>query len=107
METTAAAGVGEFGLHFAGDGGVEGGEDDFRCAGRICRRNGHARDPLWERGVESPFSGFAVELPAGAVTGGEPGDFEPRMVFEELNETLADHSGRAEDADWIFVLHDR
>jgi hypothetical protein len=27
------------------------------------------------------------------------------MVFEQLNETLADHSGRAEDADWIFVLH--
>jgi hypothetical protein len=28
------------------------------------------------------------------------------MVFEQLNEALADHSGRAEDADWIFVLHD-
>jgi predicted mannosyl-3-phosphoglycerate phosphatase (HAD superfamily) len=29
------------------------------------------------------------------------------MVFEQLDETLADHSGRAEDANWIFVLHDR
>jgi hypothetical protein len=28
------------------------------------------------------------------------------MVFKQLNEALADHSGRAEDANWIFVLHD-
>jgi GGDEF domain-containing protein len=27
------------------------------------------------------------------------------MVFEQLDEALADHSGRAQDSDWIFVLH--
>jgi hypothetical protein len=29
------------------------------------------------------------------------------MVFKQLNETLADHSGRAQDSNWMFCLHDR
>ena len=64
-----------------------------------------SRDALGQRSVQPPLGGFAVGLAAGAVAGGEPGDLEPGMVFEELNEALADHSGRAQDADWIFVLH--
>jgi hypothetical protein len=27
------------------------------------------------------------------------------MVFKELNEALADHSGGAEDTDWKSVFH--
>jgi hypothetical protein len=27
------------------------------------------------------------------------------MVFEQLDVTLADHSGGAEDADWLSVFH--
>jgi hypothetical protein len=27
------------------------------------------------------------------------------MVFEQLDVALADHSGRAQYADWIFVFH--
>jgi hypothetical protein len=27
------------------------------------------------------------------------------VIFQELDVTLTHHSGRAEDADWIFVLH--
>ncbi len=71
------------------------------------RRDGHARNALGQRSVEPPLGGFPVKLAAGTVAGGEPGDLKPRMVFEQLDETLADHSGRAEDANWIFVLHDR
>jgi len=29
------------------------------------------------------------------------------MPFKKLNKALADHSGRAQDADWKFVLHGR
>jgi hypothetical protein len=29
------------------------------------------------------------------------------MVFKQLNEALADHSGRAQDSDWVFCLHGR
>ncbi len=69
-------------------------------------RNGHARDAFGQRGVEAPLGGFAIDFAAGTVAGGQPGDLKPWMVFEELNEALADHSGRAQDANWIFVLHD-
>ena len=103
-----AAGVGEFRLQFAGDGGVEGGEDDSwaRLRARPATTR-HARDALGQRRVETPLGGFAIGLAAGAVAGREPGDLEPGVVFEQLDEALADHSGGAEDADWIFVLHGR
>ena len=101
-----AAGVGEFRFHFAGDGGVERGENDLRGAFGLGGRDGHTRDAVGKRSVEAPLGGFAVGLAAGTVAGCQPGDLKPGMVFEQLNEALAHHSGRAEDANWIFVLHD-
>ena len=68
-------------------------------------RDGHAGDALGQRGIETPLGGFAIGFAAGAVAGGEPGDLEPGVVFEQLNEALADHAGGAEDADWSVVLH--
>ena len=100
-----ASGVGEPGLHFAGEGGVDGGEDNLGRTRGIGGLDGHFGDALGERGVETPLCSFAVGFPAGAVAGGEPGDLEPWVVFKQLNVTLADHSGGAEDADWLSVFH--
>src|SRR5438094_200929 len=50
----------------------------------------------------------AVLLACGARARAEPCDAEPRMVREQSNELLADHSGRAKDADFYpFSLHVR
>ena len=100
-----ASGRGKLRLHLAGDVGVERGEDDLRRAIGLGRRNGHARDALGQGSVEAPLGGVAVLLAAGAVAGRKPRDLEPRMVLEQLDEALADHTGRAKDADGIFALH--
>ncbi len=99
-----ATGVGEVGLHFAGDGGIERGKDDFRRAFGRGRGDGHAGDALREWRIEAPFGGFAVGLSARAVASGKPGDLEPGVVLKQLDEPLADHSGRAQDSDWKFGL---
>ena len=99
-----ATGRGELGLHFARNGGIDAGEDDLRRALRIGRRQRHFGDALGQRRVETPLGGFAVGLAAGPVAGRKPGYLKPRMVFEQLDVTLADHSGGAEDADWSLFF---
>ncbi len=103
-----AAGGGEEGLELAGDGGVDGGEDDARQvgAGELggVGLEDHLGDALGERRVEAPGAGFGVGLAGAAVAGGEPGDVEPGMVFEKLDEPLTDHAGRAENA-YVAPFH--
>ena len=95
-----ASGGGEAWFEVAGDVGVEGGEDDsgefaIGSLGEI-GLEGHAGDAGGERGVELPAAGFGVGSACRAVAGGEPGDLEPGVIGEELNESLTDHAGRAE-----------
>ena len=49
--------------------------------------------------VELPAAGFVEALAGAAVAGGEPGDVEPGMVGEQLDEALPDGSGGTENAD--------
>ncbi len=58
----------------------------------------HGRDVRREGRVEPPFAGFGVGFAGAAVAGGEPGDVEPGVVCEKLNEALADRAGRAQNA---------
>src|ERR1035437_1621776 len=106
-----AAGLGKAGFEVAGDGGVQSGENYFGCGlvsgGRsqgVGGSDGHAGDASGERRVQAPPGGFSVGFAAGAVAGAQPCNFKPGMALKQLNEALADHSGRAEDADGIFVL---
>src|SRR6202041_2202185 len=48
------------------------------------------------------MGGCAVGPAAGPVAGSQPGHLEPGVVFKQLNEALADHSGRAQNSDWKF-----
>ena len=73
-----ASGVGKARLHFAGDGGVERGEDDLGRAFGLGRGDGHVGDALGQRRVEAPLGGLAIGLAAGAVAGREPRDLETR-----------------------------
>ena len=51
------------------------------------------------------FARLAIRLPARPVAGRKPRNLEPGMVFEQLNVTLADHSGRAKNANGKFRFH--
>ncbi len=105
LETTAQPALANLGSSSRAMAASSAAKMIFGRALGLGRRDGHAGDALGQRGVEAPLGGFAVGLAAGAVAGSEPGDLKPGVVLEELNEALADHSGRAEDADWVFVLH--
>ena len=100
-----AAGGGELGFEFAGEGCIDRREDDFGRAFWLGRRNDHLGDALGQDRVQTPLGGFAVSFASGAVAGGQPNDLEPGMVFQQLDVALADHAGRAEDADGEFVFH--
>ncbi len=64
----------------------------------------HLRDARGEGRVEAPVTGLGVGLAGAAVAGGEPGDVEPGMIREKLDESLTDHSGRAENA-YVTPFH--
>jgi hypothetical protein len=67
--------------------------------------------PAWARYIcrhrcaHAPLGGFGVGAALGALGRSEPRDLEPWMVLEQLNETLADHSGRAKNAYRNLVGH--
>ena len=65
--------------------------------------DGDACDGLGGRAAEVPVGGVAVRLAGGAVAGAEPGEVEPRMALEKLDEMLAHHSGGAEDAYFVIL----
>ena len=71
----------------------------------IGRRQGHLGDALGQRRIQPPLGSIAIGLAARPVTGRQPGDLKPRMVFKQLNIALTDHSGRAQNADGIFAFH--
>ena len=52
-----------------------------------------------------PLRGVAVLLARGAVAGAQPGQVEPGVALQKLDEMLAHHAGGAEDANFDFRLH--
>ena len=61
------------------------------------------RDIVRQRGGETPGARVAIRLALRSLAGAEPGDLEPRMVREQRDELLADHAGRAENADFDLL----
>ena len=54
--------------------------------------------------AQLPAHCILIKLTCGAVAGGEPSHFEPRMVLQKLYEALTDNSGRAQDANGDLSL---
>ena len=100
-----AAGGGEFGLQFASNVGVEGGEDNAGGSLGGVGGDDHLADAVGEGRVQLPFGGFRVGFAAGFVAGGEPGDLKPGVGLEQLDKALADHSGCAKNAYLMWSLH--
>ena len=96
----------ECALDLAGDRRVETGENEPRRASRRRGVDVEIGNRVGKRRRETPRTGVAVLLACGALARAEPCDAEPRMVREQSNELLADHSGRAKDADFYpLSLH--
>ena len=56
-------------------------------------------------GVFKRHGGFAVGLAGGAVGGRQPCDLEPRMVLQQLDKSLSDDAGGAENPNRNFAIH--
>ena len=98
-------GVCELRLQFAGDRGIEGGEDNFRRAFGLGGRNRHLGDVRGDGSFQTPARGFGIRPAFGTIGSGKPCDFEPRMMLQHLNEALADDAGGTEDSYRKFVRH--
>src|SRR5713226_3968005 len=77
---------------------------------RGCSFDHLGRDIVGEAIRKTPGSRIAERLALGALTGSQPVDLEPRMIREQGDELLADHAGRAKNADGYrrhnsFFLH--
>ena len=76
--------------------------------GVVAVRNHHVLGVFGHRRFHLPTAadGLLIRL-AGAVCGsGKRDHFEPRVVFQQRDETLADHTGGAENADLYLFGHD-
>ena len=104
-----ASGGGKLRLKFLCDVGIKRGEDDVRqLAGGAFGHVGlqrHPGDVTRQRGVELPPARFTISLARAAVACCQPRNVEPRMIVEQLNKSLANHSGRAQNA-YIPTFHD-
>ena len=98
LETTAQPGVGKLRLQFAGDRGIERGENNLGSAVGLGGRDGHIGDEGGDGGLQSPARRFRIGPALGAIGGGKPGDLEPRMVFQHLDKTLPDDAGGTENS---------
>ena len=93
-----AAGGGKLRFQFPGNRGIERGKDDFRRTFGFGGRNLHPGDVarVWQS------SDASVQLPHRAVL---PSDrkprathFKPRVMFQHLDESLADDAGGTENS---------
>ena len=100
-----ATGGGELRLQFAGDRGIEGGEDNFRRAFGLGGRNRHLGDVGRDGSFQTPARGFGIGPAFRTVGCGQPRHFKPRMMFQHLDESLPDDARGAENSYRKFVRH--
>ena len=93
------AGLGERGFDLAGHRRIETGEHQLRRAAGRRRFDDAARHVVGKAMRQTPRGRVAECLAFRALAGAEPFDLEPGMGREQRDELLADHAGRAENAD--------
>ena len=100
------AGLGECAFDLAGDRRVEPENISFGALPGVAASTIVLRDVVGQAIGQPPGGGVAERLALRALAGAEPLHLEPRMVREKRDELLADHAGRAENADG-YRCHDR
>src|SRR5882724_9015405 len=96
------AGAGEILFGRAGDGRIEGRENEVAIERGIETFDDEIARGCGNRSFEMPVNGFGVRLAGGTLGGGDFGELKPGMIREEMDEALADHAGGAEDASAKF-----
>jgi hypothetical protein len=94
------SGLRERAFDLAGDGGIEPGEDEPRRIPGRGRLHDALRHIVGKRTGQAPRRGVAKRLAFRTRARAEPLDVEPGMAGKQGDELLADHAGRAENADW-------
>jgi hypothetical protein len=94
------AGGGEGRLDVLGGRGIEGGKQNLRRAPGRAAVDLHVEDVGRRRRLEAPLHRLAVAAALGSFARGQPRRLEPGVTGQETNELLADHAGRAENADF-------
>jgi hypothetical protein len=84
---------------------VERGEDDLRAAAGHAGVDGHRPAGVGHRRREPPRRRVRVRLPSERSLAASQREREPRVIRESRDELLADHAGRAEDADVDLLCH--
>src|ERR1039458_4572424 len=91
-------------LELARDARIQRGEDDPGRAFRSGIRHLHPAYALGDGSLQTPAHGFPIGLSSGTIRSCQPRNFEPGMGFEQLQETLADNAGSAQNSDRNFLL---
>src|ERR1019366_8494820 len=100
----SATGSGKLRLELARDARIQRGEDDPWRTFRRGIRHLHLAYLFGDGSLQTPAHGFPIGLPGGTIRSCQPRNFEPRMGFEQLYETLADNAGSAQNSDGNFLL---
>src|SRR5262249_55614337 len=90
--------LGEGSLDLTSDRGIETGEHQLWRIARPCAFDDLVGDFSWQTVGQPPGSGVAELLALGPLARAEKLHFEPRVVRKQCDELLADHAGRAKDA---------
>ena len=101
-----ATGVGELRLQFAGDRGIERGENNSWGAFGLGGRNRHFGDVRGDGSFQTPARSLGIGPAFRTVGGGQPCHFKPRVMFEHLDKSLPDDAGGTENSYRKFVGHD-
>src|SRR5438876_10520890 len=93
-------------LDFSRDRSIHGREHQ---PGRACAGLGILHDQIGDAGgrraIEVPFGCVAILLAGRAIARAKPGQLEPGMALQDLDEMLAHPSGGAQDADFYSRFH--
>ena len=92
-------GSGEGRFDLTGHGGIEAGEHERGARPDAAASTVRRATSSGRRRGQPPGGRVAVRLALRSLAGAEPRDAEPRVVREEGDELLADHAGRAKNAD--------
>ena len=68
-------------------------------------RNRHLGDVGGDGSFQTPARGFGIRPAFRPIGSGKPCDFEPRMMLQHLNKSLADDAGGTENSYRKFVRH--
>ena len=98
------AGAGELLFGRTGHGRIESGENEIAIERGIEVFDDEVSGSCWNGRVEMPLHSLRIFFPGGTLGSSNFGQLKPRMIGEQLDETLPDRAGGPENASAKFLL---